>query len=251
MITAKVLRFTTQVREQQRNQGSRAAFEQAATLMLAAVTYRIRLYSEWRFDRVHSIDTRGIVPLEAEVANTAVHSDGTRYQSSRPRDFRRLVRTLPLALPQDSYTFVDLGCGKGRVLILAAEYGFQRVLGIELDSRLVEVARANVRSVQARQQNRMDKVEVLTGDAATFTLPLGPTIIYMYNPFGEQTVREVASNVQRSLELNPRPLLVVYYNPVHQHLFKEVPTLHQVPSGAPFWSFFRTSQTTIGSVLEQ
>jgi hypothetical protein len=86
--------------------------------------------------------------------------------------------------------------------------------------------------------------------AATFTLPAGPTIIYMYNPFGEQTVREVASNVQRSLEQDPRPLLVVYYNPVHQHLLQEVPALQQVPSGAAFWSFFATSRTASGSVLE-
>jgi predicted RNA methylase len=208
-------------------------------LAVAAVQYRGRLFSEWRFDRRLQIDTRGVVSEKDTVATTTGHRDGTRYEATRPRDFERLAKSLPLDAPPAAYTFIDLGCGKGRVLVLAADHGFGRIVGVEIDDLLVDAARANLLSVQARRGGVLGNVEVVAADAATYTLPLEPLVIYMYNPFGEQTVRDVAENVQRSWEQCPRPLLVVYYNPVHQHLLDAVPALRRVPSGAEFWSFFR------------
>ena len=237
-VAAKAQRFATAVREVRHDKGSTAALKRAAGLLVAAADYRARLYSEWRFDRRHNIDTRGVIPMGASLAASAAHADGQRYQSTRPRDFERLVRSLPLELPPSDYTFIDLGCGKGRVLVLAACHGFKRVVGVELDGTLVAVARANLQSVRPRSGTHSADVEVVTTDAAGFSLPQGPVIVYMYNPFGEQTIRDVASNLQCSLEQQPRPMLVIYYNPVHEHLLEEVPALKRVPSGADFWRFY-------------
>jgi SAM-dependent methyltransferase len=236
-VRAKANRFARAVREAHRDNGSRAAFRRATELVVAAIKYRAFLYSEWRFDRQHGIDTRGLTPDET-VAALAAHRDGLGYEATRPRDFERLVKSLPLHSPPATYTFIDLGCGKGRVLILAAHHGFGRVVGVELDSRLVEVARANLRSIRAAANGFPDNVEVVAADAASYPLPLEPTVLYLYNPFGEQTIRDVAWNVQRSLKEKPRPLLVIYHNPVHQHLFEEMPALQRVPTHDTFQALF-------------
>lgn len=239
VMKAKANRFAGAVRGAYDDDGLWAASRRSTELVVAAIRFRQRLYCEWRFDRRHRIDTRGVVPLEATVAASAAHADAVRYEPTRPQNFERMARSLPLDLTPAAYTFVDLGCGKGRVLVLAAKHGFGHVVGVELDRRLVDIARANLRSLRARRHGFADKVEVINADAASYPLPLEPTVIYMYNPFGEQTVRDVATNLQRSWEQMPRPLLVIYYNPKYQHVLEEVPALNQVPSDAQFWSFFR------------
>lgn len=42
------------------------------------------------------------------------------------------------------FTFIDYGAGKGRVLLIAARYQFDRVVGVELSEPLIRVAAANI-----------------------------------------------------------------------------------------------------------
>jgi predicted RNA methylase len=242
-LLGKIDRFTTAVRDAHRDGGTPAAARAAAHRATAMVKYRIYCYREWRFDRRLGIETRGYTDLGADAAASAVHHDGLRYEPTRPADFARLARSLPLTTPVADYTFVDLGCGKGRTLALATMHGFGRVVGVELDPRLAEVARANLRSLCARTRRPARSVEVRCEDAARYAIPLGPTVIYMYNPFGEQTVAAVAHNLQWSFDQRPRPMIVVYHNAVHRQVLERVPALQPVPGPPRFWSVFTASPT--------
>jgi SAM-dependent methyltransferase len=231
-------RYTGSIGQAYRGGGIVPALRAAQDLVAATVKYRVFTYREWRFDRTFGIDTRGGSPTDVESAPSSLHHDSLSYAPSEPRDFAPLVNSLPLAGPPTGYTFIDLGCGKGRVLVLAADYGFGRVVGVELDARLVAGARANLRSLQERGRRWGGVVEVVHADAAAYPFPPEPSVVYLYNPFGEQTLRVMVKNLVESWNERPRPLIVVYYNPVHQHLLDEVPILRRVPSGAEFWSFF-------------
>ena len=240
-VVTKVRRFGGNVRRAYRDGGSAAAAGEGTRLLAAMVRHRVFRYREWRFDRSLRIDTRGFTELGAAAAASARHRDGLSYEPTRPRDFDRLVAALPLGAPAAAYTFVDLGCGKGRVLVMAACCGFGRVVGVELDDSLAEVARANLHAVCARRGRPVRDVHVLTMDAGSYELPPGPAVVYLYNPFGQDTVATVAANLQRSWRQHPRHLLVVYYNPVHQRLLERVPELRRVPGPAKaFWTVFAT-----------
>ncbi len=87
-------------------------------------------------------------------------------------------------------TFVDLGCGKGRVLILAARRRFRRVVGVEIVPSLASTARWNVQRPDALR--RSHDIAVVEGDAGALPLPLGPLVLFLYNPFEASIVASVA-----------------------------------------------------------
>lgn len=161
------------------------------------------------FDREHGVDTAGIVPLQALAIDSANRDLGVRYQASCAADFRGLMARL--ALPAEELTFVDLGAGKGRAMLLASELPFRRVVGVEFAPELCEVARRNVESFQVAAQ-RCREFEVICADAAEYQLPDEPTLVYIYNSFAEPVMRAVLANVRRSVDERPRKLLLALVN---------------------------------------
>lgn len=111
-----------------------------------------------------------------------------------------------LALTKDD-VFLDLGCGKGRVICRVGMETMGKVIGIDLDETLVEIARKNA----AGLRDRKTEIEVIHGDAATFDVK-DITIFYMYKPFGWKTLTEVLKNIRESLEVNPRKIRILYCN---------------------------------------
>ncbi|MGL5832558.1 MAG: class I SAM-dependent methyltransferase [Waterburya sp.] len=128
--------------------------------------------------------------------------------------------------PLDSYTFLDLGCGKGRALLVASEFSFQDILGIELSPPLAEIARHNAEIVAHRFPHRT-KVRVQVADASRFPLPAGNLVIFLYHPFGEELVAKVVAGIEAALATEDRSIYIVYYNPVAGHCFDASPLLQR------------------------
>lgn len=111
-----------------------------------------------------------------------------------------------------NYNFIDLGSGLGRVVLMAAEFPFARVVGVEFSPQLHETAKDNLSRSSIRRQ--AGSVELLLQDAREYTPPPGNCIIYMGNPFRENVMRTVLDNLKRWLEGQPVQLYVVYFIPV-------------------------------------
>ena len=157
------------------------------------------------WDARHGVNTAGIVPLTALAIDSSHRDFGVRYQASSPDGFRALIRSLPV--PPEQLTFIDLGAGKGRALLMASEFPFRRVIGVEFAPALADVARANVQSFQSDARACAD-VAVLCADAVDYDLPDEPSVVYIYNAFERPVMQKVLANVARSRERNPRPLLL-------------------------------------------
>ena len=154
------------------------------------------------FDTRRGIDTAGTVPLRELNITSPNVKFGLAYQTTRPQVLEDAVEFLGLN-PAD-YTFVDLGSGKGRMLILAAELGFRQAIGVEFAPELVEIARANAAKLDLQQ------VSTWPGDAAEYAFPEGDLVLYMYNPFGGPVMEAV---VGRLGQLRGREVFIVYRNP--------------------------------------
>jgi 2-polyprenyl-3-methyl-5-hydroxy-6-metoxy-1,4-benzoquinol methylase len=103
---------------------------------------------------------------------------------------------------------LDLGSGKGGDALTLSSAGFAEVIGVELSGELIEVARGN--AARLRQRN----VRFVQADAAAFREYDRVTHIYMYNPFPCEVMRHVMANIAASLARAPRPLTIVYRNPL-------------------------------------
>jgi SAM-dependent methyltransferase len=165
-----------------------------------------RSLRERSFDRQYGTDTRGLVWH----GEPGVLQDARHYQGSSPRLFREIVSQLPVA-PQ-RLTLIDVGCGKGRVLVLADELGFRRIVGVEVSDELARTARDNLRT-------RRIGGEVQVIDAAQMHIPDEALLVYLYNPFGEPTLQVVLERLRCSVRAQPRLVFVVYVNPRHGHVF--------------------------------
>jgi SAM-dependent methyltransferase len=169
------------------------------------------------YDHQNGTDTSGVVELQAIGAHTddpALAHAGV-YAGSQPSVIRAALNALP---PLSGATFIDLGCGKGRPLLVAAERPFKEVVGVDLSSDLVDIARSNAAITHARDGGRAP-IRVVVGDASGYPLPSGDVVLFLYHPFGAPLVARVVAAVEHALEIERRAVYVIYYNPVHGGLF--------------------------------
>lgn len=136
----------------------------------------------------------------------------TEYQMYVPTDYtsiRAIMKQVQIKAGKD--VFMDYGCGLGRVLLMAAMYPFQRVLGLELSPLLAEQAKHNIRRCRARM--RCKQIEVIQADATIFTPPPDVTFMYFFSPFGPSVLPKVLDRIRDSLEVHPRRIVIIYKNP--------------------------------------
>jgi hypothetical protein len=177
------------------------------------------------YDELHGVETAGIVHLGALEIDSADRDLGTRYQPSEPAGFRRLLDALPIDYPE--YVFVDYGSGKGRVLLLASELPFKRIVGVEFSAQLNEIARANIERFP-RSRQRCVEIQVVTVDASTYEPPPDPAVLYFYNPFAEPVLMRVLERVRASVDSRPRRVYLVFAGTVPSHATVERAALMRV-----------------------
>lgn len=102
--------------------------------------------------------------------------------------------------------FVDLGCGKGRVVCLAATKNLKKVIGVEAREDMADVARQNLRNLKLKKT----PLEIVQSDVATFDMSDG-TVFFMYAPFGKNTQLKVMENIKNSIAVKPRNIRIVCY----------------------------------------
>jgi SAM-dependent methyltransferase len=169
------------------------------------------------------------------------------YQPTEPAAFHEMLDSLQqiiqrtpnpdqITLDFRDFTFIDLGCGKGRTLLMASDYPFRKIIGVELLPALHEIAQENLRQYKSVAQ-KCFALEAVCADGTAFPLPEDPLVIYLFNPFPESGMRQVAANLELTLRAHPRPVFVLYHNPLLEHTFSENAALRKIV-GAQQYSLF-------------
>jgi SAM-dependent methyltransferase len=196
-----------------------------------AMTYLRSPSAVDEFDSKNGTDTGNARPLwSLKIASTNARF-GRKYQATGEAE---LLEALDfLGIEPSSFTFVDLGCGKGRTLLVASRLGFKRVIGVEFANELVLVARENIR------KQGINVATVVEGDAADFSFPDGNLVLYLYNPFSQEVMRKVVSNLK---DRHSGQLFVIYKVPLCAELFDSCSFLspvefHSSRSSIRIWQF--------------
>jgi len=170
-----------------------------------------------KIDSEYGTDTLSWVAVKDFSASGPNISYASEYGPSPAYDFELILKQLPVDCRK--YTFVDLGCGKGLVLMLASKFGFSRIIGVEFARNLYAIALANLDKF--RRSADAQPIEVILGDAIEFTFPTEPLVVYLYHPFGPEVILPVLTNLRGSLSEHPRDCWVVYVNPVHHQVLAD------------------------------
>jgi SAM-dependent methyltransferase len=171
-----------------------------------------RRYGDIEYDWEYRVDTTSATVGWRSRLLGLLHSP---YQPIEPELFREMMAELKIDFSQ--FTFIDIGSGKGRALLLAAEYPFRRILGVELLPELNQIARQNIEKFSSPLQRCRD-IDVVCTDAAEFSFPQVPLVIFLFNPLPVEGLRKLVGNLEGSLRLSPREVRVVYGNPIFEEV---------------------------------
>ena len=183
-------------------------------------------------DFVINIDTMPDIPLrdlvktgrpylQGDFSEKSQYHDNNWYESPDYWCIRKVAKIIK-PQPEAHVVFYDLGSGKGRILCVMAQQPFKKVVGVELFEHLCEAARKNAQYMRRRKA----PIEIVCDDVTRADISDG-TVYFMFNPFGADTMREVIANIKRSLSSNPRDIIIIYYNPVHEDILKSCTWLHE------------------------
>lgn len=160
------------------------------------------------------------------------------YQPTETALFDEMLAALSDQVHADfqRFTFIDLGSGKGRTLLMASDYPFHRIIGVELLPELHKAALDNLRLYKSESQ-KCFALEANCSDATEFAFPGEPLVIYLFNPFPEDGLRTVIANLESSLREHPRHVYVLYHNPLLEKVLNESMALKRI-SGTEQYSIY-------------
>jgi SAM-dependent methyltransferase len=168
------------------------------------------------FDLKYGTDTGGYLSLEQLRGSQTNDAMNNGYSAVAPSVFREACRrwreTLPSSARIEAYTFVDVGAGKGRALLLAAELPFRKVIGVELNDGLASIAQRNA-ALWSGVARTGAKIRVLRGDATKSRWPRPPLLVYLNNPFECELVEQLATRIAKAAASGPAVVDLIYVNP--------------------------------------
>src|ERR1041385_788566 len=189
-------------------------------------TLRITLSTLWCAtldaldERAYRTNTAGNTPLQL----SEIRSENKPHCSpfSTPSQFRLIRKSFKAVMDLNgrgfsSSTLVDFGCGKGRVLLVASEFDFKKVVGVEFSPDICRDAEANIRSYIDRTKKPFD-FQVVNADAARFEIPPEADVFYFF-AFDGHVLDQVARNIVLSRQRFPRAIWAIYVKATHGEVF--------------------------------
>lgn len=160
------------------------------------------------FDSVYDVDTAESVELwDLPEADQLWVGRNARYS---PTPVRTVLNALSRCdVRHEEVTFVDVGCGKGRVLLLATEFPFRRIIGVEASETLSKIARSNVERA-SKMRDGCDRIEIIHADATKFDIPHDAGLFYFYEPFSLDVSQAVLERIEDSILQYPRSVVLCF-----------------------------------------
>lgn len=167
----------------------------------------ISIIKDYYYDKEFGIETRRWYLFRDEIS---LHKDMHIY---RPVSYEKLIQIINELKLSHEDVFVDLGCGKGRVIFLVAMQTIKRVVGVELNKKLVDIAKRNLSYLKLKKT----PVEIVDTDAAVFDVNCG-TVFFLFDPFGPKTLTKIIDNIEESLIRCPRKIRIVYFRALYNFI---------------------------------
>jgi SAM-dependent methyltransferase len=203
-------------------------------------------FGDLDYDWEHSVDTtRSNVGFRTQLLAGIT---GRPYFATEPWLFEQIMQALAFSVQQSGvspsvahgtlqdFTFIDLGSGKGRVLLMASEYPFKRIIGVEFMPELHRTAQKNI-ACYPNDREQCRQIETVCMDAREFQFPDGPLVVYLFNPFPESTFAQVLENLRLSVEQAPRPVYIAYRFTEFENLLAQADWLKKL-AGTEQWAVY-------------
>lgn len=174
------------------------------------------IFHEIKGEKKYKIDTISIDRLRnadiksKNIAHSSIYQGVGYYALEKAFDYLQSVNA--------TQSIVDFGCGKGRVLAVAAHYGFQNITGVDFAPALCNDALKNIERIKPHYPDTNFKV--VCDDVVNYKIENDTNVFFFFNPFDEVVMLEVVKNILYSLKQNLRKIYIIYVNPLHKEIFE-------------------------------
>ena len=175
------------------------------------LTRALAFLADKHFDFVNGTDTYSSVDVQDCAGDSEVKSHAVFYEPMRVLPLRALFDSLGQGYLSSESVLVDFGCGKGRVLMVASEYGVKVARGVEFAAELCAVARANCEAFRLRRR-LVTRFDVVHCDAARYSIKSEEDVFFFYHPFDTTVFARVMDNIADSLRSSERRVAIIYFN---------------------------------------
>jgi SAM-dependent methyltransferase len=200
--------------------------------LFGPVLYLFEYVRSYLEERAEAFDTRfgtdTAAPFFGRDQKPATHF----YTATTASLIYEILNSIPLQ--SNTFAFVDMGSGKGRALLVASEFPFAKIVGVELSPHLHRIAEENIKRYRPASQqctafhlHCMNVVDYVYGEE--------PVVLFLADPFGRETVGSVVANLEASLSATPREAFVIYIYPQFEDLLRNSRCFRRVREGGPRW----------------
>jgi len=205
--------------------------------------YSVRIaVSEISFDLSYQTDTITMQPVaDMSDVSDADKRHAFHYQPSYAWVISKMLKILS-PLTQGNGTFIDLGSGKGRIMMMASLNGYSKIIGVEFSRSLSRICEKNIISFKKRAK-KDSHFETVTMNVVNYKIPEDTSVIFLGNPFNEQVMQDVIRQIDTSLNNTPRNIFIAYFNPLYNKIFLQnnyqLLIEEKDPSGALIFQIFK------------
>jgi len=185
------------------------------------------------FDKAHGVRTSGLIPGRHLKSGHRHDRHSTAYFGAAPSVFKAVLgawRKSKPAARTEEFTFVDLGAGMGRAVLLASTLQFRAVVGVELNPTLARMARRNV-ALWKRRGNARSAVTICCRDVMDYQLPAGPCLVFLFNPFGATVMKRLLKQIAAHVARRRCPVDLIYVNDEQAAILRAHPDVERLFRG--------------------
>ena len=179
---------------------------------------------DYFYDIKNGVDTVSWVDLDDMKIDSSKKQHAAMYQAALTISLRKIIRKLRIA--QDN-VIVDLGCGKGKVLLVASEFGYREIRGLELSPVLCDIAASNCAIYKDKTGTETNFV-IINSDVRDYTIKEDEKVFFLFNPFDASVLEHVLGNIKESLERQSREIWIIYCHPVQRNAIDKNRDFHKV-----------------------
>ena len=185
------------------------------------------------FDLEYGVRTSGLIAGRHLGSGHQHDRYSTAYYAIAPSVFREMIsrwRRLAPPAPLTDYTLVDMGSGMGRAMLLASEFPFRAVVGVELNPVLARIAARNL-TLWRKSGHARAPLRIISGEAADLDPLPGPCLLFLFNPFGAPVLRRVLLRWGRAFSGRENQLDILYVNNEQEHVLAAFPGFRRLFAG--------------------
>ena len=179
------------------------------------INTQYELYLGKKFDLKYSIETRHHIAswdLKIESANKKY---AFRYEPIPFREFYSSMNNLQIKF--EDYIFIDVGAGKGRALLLASDYPFKELIGIEFSKEIYKIAKNNIEKF--KYMSKKANFNLLYEDATKYTFPNENIVLFLYNPFDGKVLYDFINKIRQYIKTTKKDFIIIYHYPMYSKLY--------------------------------